>query len=155
MWSEALRHIVGAWTEDLYQADGEFWRMGAPRRAAAGGRLQKPHPPLWGATSSPEGHHEIGKHGLGLCSFTVGVPPEDLKDRLQLYPRAWRRASSQSVVQERTGGDLYHGALCGEQTPKPSRTPRSRSLVRADGVKHIASLPDWMSELGSYGYAAS
>ena len=32
MWSEALRHIVSAWTEEEYQADGKYWRMGGPRR---------------------------------------------------------------------------------------------------------------------------
>jgi alkanesulfonate monooxygenase SsuD/methylene tetrahydromethanopterin reductase-like flavin-dependent oxidoreductase (luciferase family) len=40
---------------------------------------------MWGATSSPDGHKEIGRHGLGLCSFTVGVPPEQLADRIALY----------------------------------------------------------------------
>ena len=47
--------------------------------------LQKPHPPIWGATSSPDGHREIGRHGIGLCSFTVGVPPEELAERIALY----------------------------------------------------------------------
>ena len=84
MWSEALGHIVGAWTEDEYQADGKYWRMGAPRRVLPK-PLQKPHPPMWGATSSPDGHKEIGRHGLGLCSFTVGVPPEQLAERIALY----------------------------------------------------------------------
>jgi alkanesulfonate monooxygenase SsuD/methylene tetrahydromethanopterin reductase-like flavin-dependent oxidoreductase (luciferase family) len=84
MWSEALGHIVGAWTEDEYQADGKYWHMGGPRRVLPK-PLQKPHPPMWGATSSPDGHREIGRHGLGLCSFTVGVPPEQLAERLDLY----------------------------------------------------------------------
>jgi alkanesulfonate monooxygenase SsuD/methylene tetrahydromethanopterin reductase-like flavin-dependent oxidoreductase (luciferase family) len=84
MWSEALEHIVAAWTEEVYQADGKYWRMGAPRRVQPK-PLQKPHPPMWGATSSPDGHYEIGKRGLGLCSFTVGVPPEELAERFALY----------------------------------------------------------------------
>jgi alkanesulfonate monooxygenase SsuD/methylene tetrahydromethanopterin reductase-like flavin-dependent oxidoreductase (luciferase family) len=84
MWNEALDHIVAAWTNDVYQADGEHWRMGAPRRVQPK-PLQQPHPPLWGATSSPDGHREIGRRGLGLCSFTVGVPPEELATRIGLY----------------------------------------------------------------------
>src|ERR1051326_4680372 len=32
MWSEALEHIVGAWTNETYQADGKYWHMGGPRR---------------------------------------------------------------------------------------------------------------------------
>src|SRR3954451_24674020 len=84
MWTGALDQIAGAWTNALYRADGEFWKMGAPRRVQPK-PLQQPHPPLWGATSSPDGHREIGRHGLGLCSFTVGVPPEQLAERIALY----------------------------------------------------------------------
>src|SRR4030081_1248254 len=79
MWSEALGHIVGAWTEDEYQAQGEYWPMGAPRRVLPK-PLQQPHPPIFGATSSLPGHEEMGQRGIGLCSFTVGLPPEQLAD---------------------------------------------------------------------------
>ena len=36
MWSEALEHIVAAWTEETYQANGKHWKMGAPRRVQPG-----------------------------------------------------------------------------------------------------------------------
>src|SRR4029077_19656647 len=51
MWKEALHHIVSAWTEEYYQADGKFWQMGAPRRVQPK-PLQQPHPPIFGATSA-------------------------------------------------------------------------------------------------------
>ena len=84
MWREALGHIVGAWTEDEYQADGKHWKMGAPRRVLPK-PLQQPHPPIFGATSSLPGHKEIGTQGIGLCSFTVGLPPEQLEERIAMY----------------------------------------------------------------------
>ncbi len=84
MWREALGHIVGAWTEDEYQAQGEYWQMGAPRRVLPK-PLQQPHPPIFGATSSLPGHEEIGQRGIGLCSFTVGLPPEQLADNIAMY----------------------------------------------------------------------
>src|SRR4051794_33515968 len=84
MWREALAHIVGAWTEDEYQAQGEYWQMGAPRRVIPK-PLQQPHPPIFGATSSLPGHEEIGQRGLGLCSFTVGLPPEQLAENIERY----------------------------------------------------------------------
>jgi len=86
MWREALGHIVGAWTEDEYQAQGEYWQMGAPRRVLPK-PLQQPHPPIWGATSSVDGHYEMGKRGIGLLSFTVGNPPENLEERIVNYRR--------------------------------------------------------------------
>ena len=84
MWREALGHIVGAWTEDEYQAQGEYWQMGAPRRVLPK-PLQQPHPPIFGATSSLPGHEEIGQRGIGLCSFTVGLPPEQLAENIAMY----------------------------------------------------------------------
>ena len=81
MWREALGHIVGAWTEDEYQADGKYWQMGAPRRvlpeaaaAAAPADLRRDQQPA-------DGHEEIGQRGIGLCSFTVGLPPEELAEQ--------------------------------------------------------------------------
>ena len=84
MWQEALQHIVGAWTEEHYQADGKYWHMGAPRRVQPK-PLQQPHPPIFGATSSLDGHGEVGRQGIGLCSFTVGLPPEELVANIDAY----------------------------------------------------------------------
>ena len=71
---------------------GKYWQMGAPRRVQPK-PLQQPHPPIFGATSSPDGHKEIGRHGLGLCSFTVGLPPEQLAERHRDVPRGPRRSA--------------------------------------------------------------
>jgi len=153
MWSEALRHIVGAWTEDLYQAEGEYWRMGAPRRVLPR-PLQKPHPPLWGATSSPEGHREIGRHGLGLCSFTVGVPPEDLKDRLQLYRDGLVECTQPVGKRKNEQAATFTMVHCAETNAEAfADAAESFPWYVRTAVRHIASLADWMSELGSYGYA--
>ena len=83
MWEEALRCVVECWTNDEYEFQGKYWDL--PRSAGRPEAVQKPHPPLWGATTSPEGHEVMGRHGLGVCSFTVGLPPEDLKERIDLY----------------------------------------------------------------------
>src|SRR3990172_1244269 len=50
LWEEALRMIVGAWTEDVFQ-----WQGGPstfPPRRFLQKPLQKPPPPLWAATTS-------------------------------------------------------------------------------------------------------
>jgi alkanesulfonate monooxygenase SsuD/methylene tetrahydromethanopterin reductase-like flavin-dependent oxidoreductase (luciferase family) len=155
MWSEALRHIVGAWTSDTYQADGKHWRMGGPRRVLPK-PLQKPHPPLWGATSSPEGHQEIGRHGLGLCSFTVGVPPEDLAARLDLY--------RQGLAQCREPVGRFKNEQAATFTMVHCAPTDAEAFADAEesfpwyvrtAVTHIASLTDWMTgkDMGSYAYA--
>ena len=83
MLGEAIDHIVGMWTNDEYEFEGEFWQM--PRRRVHPKPVQDPHPPIWSATTSLDGHYEIGKMGVGLLSFAVGVPPEDLIPRVEAY----------------------------------------------------------------------
>ena len=72
-WAEAIGHVVTCWTNEDVELSGKHWSM--PKRNVHPKPRQKPHPPIWGATSSESGHYEVGKAGIGLCSFTVGVPP--------------------------------------------------------------------------------
>ena len=86
MWQEAIKHVVGCWTNEEYEFSGEFWQM--PRRRVQPKPWQKPHPPLWGATTSDEGHAQVGDLGLGLCSFAVGLPPSEVKRKIDIYRAA-------------------------------------------------------------------
>jgi alkanesulfonate monooxygenase SsuD/methylene tetrahydromethanopterin reductase-like flavin-dependent oxidoreductase (luciferase family) len=156
MWAEALEHIVGAWTNEYYQANGKYWRMGGPRRVQPK-PLQKPHPPLWGATSSPDGHREVGRRGLGLCSFTVGVPPEDLAERLKLYRQGLAECEKPvgKVKNERAATfTLVHCAPTNEAAFAEAN--ESFPWYVKTAVAHIASLGDWMQgeDLGTYSYVA-
>jgi len=83
MLAEAIDHIVGCWTHDEWEFAGKHWSM--PRRRVLPKPLQQPHPPIWSATTSVDGHYEVGKMGVGLLSFAVGVPPEDLIPRVEAY----------------------------------------------------------------------
>ncbi|MEY2591148.1 MAG: hypothetical protein QOJ67_3132 [Acidimicrobiaceae bacterium] len=154
MWSEALEHIVAAWTEETYQAKGKYWQMGAPRRVLPR-TLQKPPPPMWGATSSPEGHKEIGKRGLGLCSFTVGVPPEDLAERFALYREGLAECEKPvgKFVNDRAA--TFTMVHCAEDKQQ-AYDVAAESMVWY--VKHggalIASVAELLEgkDLGTYGY---
>src|SRR5213076_1354904 len=83
MWEEALDVIVGAWTTDVFSWEGTHFHV--PPRRVLPKPLQKPHPPLWMASTSPASHEIAGRKGLGLLSFTIGVPPEELASRIALY----------------------------------------------------------------------
>src|ERR1700728_3654942 len=83
MWQEAIGHIVGCWTNEEYEFEGEYWQM--PRRRVQPKPLQDPHPPLWGATTSDEGHAQVGDLGLGLCSFAVALPPSEVERKIDIY----------------------------------------------------------------------
>ena len=51
MWREAVEHILTCWTEEYAEFEGKHWSL--PRRRVQPKPLQKPHPPVWGATGSP------------------------------------------------------------------------------------------------------
>jgi alkanesulfonate monooxygenase SsuD/methylene tetrahydromethanopterin reductase-like flavin-dependent oxidoreductase (luciferase family) len=83
MWQEAVEHILGCWTHDEYAFEGKYWSM--PRRRVVPKPFQDPHPPVWAATGSTSGHRLMGELGLGVCSFTVAMPPEEVKVKIDAY----------------------------------------------------------------------
>jgi alkanesulfonate monooxygenase SsuD/methylene tetrahydromethanopterin reductase-like flavin-dependent oxidoreductase (luciferase family) len=62
MWHEAVEHIVDCWVNEYSEFQGKHWSL--PRRRVQPKPLQKPHPPVWGATGSPDGHRMMGELGL-------------------------------------------------------------------------------------------
>jgi len=142
MWDEAIRHVVGCWTNEEYEFSGEHWQM--PKRRVQPKPLQKPHPPLWGATTSDEGHAQMGDLGLGLCSFAVGLPPSEVKRKIDIY----RDAVAACTM-----------AICAPQRADAMANAReSFEWYPKTGARQIATLTDWMAErnqeLGTYSYAA-
>ena len=158
MWREAIEHVVGCWTNERYSIDSKYWTL-ADRRVQPK-PLQQPHPPIWGATTSDDGHAQVGELGLGLCSFAVGVSPEDVKKKIDIYRgrgRELREADRQ--VREQPGRDLHDGVVRAVRRTKrgPRRASRS-SGTRRSGARQIAQVAEWMAErnqaLGNYDYAA-
>jgi len=157
MWQEAIGHVVGCWTNDEYELAGEFWQM--PRRRVHPKPLQRPHPPIWGATSSEDGHRQVGALGLGLCSFAVGVSPQEVKAKVDVYREAVRGCTEPlgAFVNDRAA--TFTMALCAPDRAAAMETAReSFEWYPKTGARQIASMTDWMVErhqdLGSYAYAA-
>jgi alkanesulfonate monooxygenase SsuD/methylene tetrahydromethanopterin reductase-like flavin-dependent oxidoreductase (luciferase family) len=159
MWREALHHIVSAWTEDEYQADGQFWRMGAPRRVLPK-PLQQPHPPIFGATSSLDGHREVGRQGIGLCSFTVGLPPEDLVKNIAAYREGLGECAQPVGKFKNETAATFTMVHCGPTKEEAYEVAaRSFEWYPKHGAGLIASVAEWMEEqkqeLGTYQYTAN
>jgi alkanesulfonate monooxygenase SsuD/methylene tetrahydromethanopterin reductase-like flavin-dependent oxidoreductase (luciferase family) len=157
MWQEAIEHVVGCWTEDVHAFEGRFWRM--PPRRVLPKPLQDPHPPLWGATSSEEGHRQIGELGLGLCSFAVGVPPAEVAKKIELYRAAIGRCTRPLGRFVHPRASTFTMTLCAPTQEEAHAVAReSFEWYPRAGARLIASLADWMAEerrdLGNYAYAA-
>jgi alkanesulfonate monooxygenase SsuD/methylene tetrahydromethanopterin reductase-like flavin-dependent oxidoreductase (luciferase family) len=157
MWREAIEHIVGCWTNDEYAFDGKYWQM--PRRRVQPKPLQQPHPPIWGATTSEDGHRQVGELGLGLCSFAVGVSPEEVKKKVDIYRAASGTCTAPLGAYVHNQAGTFTMALCSDNRDKAIELAReSFEWYPKTGARQIATVTDWMAErnqdLGSYSYAA-
>ena len=134
----------------------ERLRENAPRRVHPK-PLQQPHPPLWVASTNPESHGMAGRNGLGLLSFTIGVPPEELAARIQLYRDGLKEARpiGKFVNPRAATFTMVHCADTNEQ----ARQNAAESIVwyLKKSVALIGTLASWQQEqnraLGTYEYA--
>jgi alkanesulfonate monooxygenase SsuD/methylene tetrahydromethanopterin reductase-like flavin-dependent oxidoreductase (luciferase family) len=155
MWEEALKLVVGAWTEDTFSWEGKHFKV--PPRRVHPKPLQQPHPPLWVASTSPESHEIAGRKGLGLLSFTIGVPPEELGNRIQLYRNGLKEAQPiGKFVNDRAA--TFTMVHCAETNEEAKRNA-AESVVwyLRKSVALIGTLAEWQAEknreLGTYQYA--
>jgi len=157
MWHEAIEHVVGCWTSDEYEFSGRYWQM--PRRRVQPKPLQQPHPPIWGATTSEDGHRQVGELGLGLCSFAVGISPEEVKRKVDVYRQAVAGCTEPLGAYVHNETATFTMALCSPDRGRALELAReSFEWYPKVGARQIASVSEWMDErsedLGSYSYAA-
>jgi len=157
MWQEAIGHVVGCWTNDEYEFSGKYWQM--PKRRVLPKPMQRPHPPLWGATSSDDGHRQVGAIGLGLCSFAVGISPEEVKRRIDIYREAVERCEEPVGAYVHNEAATFTMTMCADDRDAAIDIARdSFEWYPKTGARQIATVAEWMAErqeeLGNYGYAA-
>jgi alkanesulfonate monooxygenase SsuD/methylene tetrahydromethanopterin reductase-like flavin-dependent oxidoreductase (luciferase family) len=83
MWEEATRECVKMMTETPYPGvEGAY--VGMPQRNVIPKPLQKPHPPLWVASSRRETAMVAARMGMGSLGFAFETPDE-LQERVDSY----------------------------------------------------------------------
>jgi alkanesulfonate monooxygenase SsuD/methylene tetrahydromethanopterin reductase-like flavin-dependent oxidoreductase (luciferase family) len=156
-WEEAIRAVVGCWTNEEYEFEGKYWSL--PKRRVLPKPRQDPHPPIFGATSSEDGHYKIGRAGIGLCSFTVGVAPEELVPRIERYRQGLAECTDPFGATRNEQVATFTMVHCGPTNEEADEAAReSFEWYPVAGARHIASVAEWMqeteTELGTYDYAA-
>jgi alkanesulfonate monooxygenase SsuD/methylene tetrahydromethanopterin reductase-like flavin-dependent oxidoreductase (luciferase family) len=114
---------------------------------------------VWGATTSDEGHAEMGRLGLGLCSFAVGLPPDEVKRKIDIYRDAVADCTEPLASYVHNRAATFTMALCSTDEQQAWDVGReSFEWYPKRGARQIAEVADWMAErqqeLGNYGYAA-
>ncbi|MEX0682120.1 MAG: LLM class flavin-dependent oxidoreductase [Dehalococcoidia bacterium] len=88
MWEEATREVVKMMTETPYPGmEGAYFGM--PSRNVVPKPLQKPHPPLWVASSRRETTMVGARLGMGSLGFAFETPTE-AEERAEEYYRLVR-----------------------------------------------------------------
>ena len=90
MWQESLELIPRMWTEDPFAHRGRF--VDVPARSIIPKPLQKPHPPMWMAATSPQSWEIAGHNGIGILGLTIFVSIPQLQDRVRAYREALKQA---------------------------------------------------------------
>jgi alkanesulfonate monooxygenase SsuD/methylene tetrahydromethanopterin reductase-like flavin-dependent oxidoreductase (luciferase family) len=73
MWEEAIGQIPKMWTQEVYEGfEGKFFKM--PPREVIPKPVQKPHPPLWLASTQPSTWVVAGQKGIGALGFGISEP---------------------------------------------------------------------------------
>jgi alkanesulfonate monooxygenase SsuD/methylene tetrahydromethanopterin reductase-like flavin-dependent oxidoreductase (luciferase family) len=156
MWEEGVRDIVGCWTNDEYEFSGEWWSM--PKRRVLPKPIQDPHPPVWAATGSPEGHKLMGRHGIGLLSFSVGTSPEEFAERIALYREGLAECTDPigAVVNPRAA--VFTTVNCAPTREESYEVSRESFEWYPRNSNHlVASVSTWLDEMkqqehGTYEY---
>ncbi|MGO9450260.1 MAG: LLM class flavin-dependent oxidoreductase [Candidatus Binataceae bacterium] len=83
-WAEAVEAIPRMWREDPFAMHGQYWTVDPPVSIIPK-PIQKPHPPIWVASTNPDTFKLAAERGLGVLCFTLGVELDEVKSRIQLY----------------------------------------------------------------------
>jgi alkanesulfonate monooxygenase SsuD/methylene tetrahydromethanopterin reductase-like flavin-dependent oxidoreductase (luciferase family) len=88
-WEEQLEMIPKMWTQDLFSWESKDYKI--PPTAVNPKPVQKPHPPIWTAATSPEVYELAGRKGIGAFCFDF-APPEVTAKNIEIYRNAIKKA---------------------------------------------------------------
>jgi alkanesulfonate monooxygenase SsuD/methylene tetrahydromethanopterin reductase-like flavin-dependent oxidoreductase (luciferase family) len=83
-WAEAVEMIPRMWRAEPFSYRGKYWCVDPPVSVIPK-PIQKPHPPMWVACTSPETFVLAAERGLGLLCFTLGVELPEVARRIAIY----------------------------------------------------------------------
>ncbi len=84
MWEESLDIVLGAWANETFEYKGKM--LTVPPRKVVPKPIQKPHPPLWMAGTSPKSFEIAGSNGMGALTFAFTT--DAIANNLAVYRKA-------------------------------------------------------------------
>jgi alkanesulfonate monooxygenase SsuD/methylene tetrahydromethanopterin reductase-like flavin-dependent oxidoreductase (luciferase family) len=101
----------------------------------------------------------VGELGLGLCSFAVGISPDEIKAKVDVYREAVAGCTEPLGAFVHNQAATFTMAMCAPDRQQAIDSARqSFEWYPAKGASQIATVAQWMAErqedLGTYYYAA-
>jgi alkanesulfonate monooxygenase SsuD/methylene tetrahydromethanopterin reductase-like flavin-dependent oxidoreductase (luciferase family) len=90
----------------------------------------------------------MGEKGMGLLSFTIGTPPEELKDRIDLYRDGLTRAKPVGKVVNGRAGTFTMVHVAPTREEARATAAESFEWYARAGTEAVASVSKWMRETG-------
>jgi alkanesulfonate monooxygenase SsuD/methylene tetrahydromethanopterin reductase-like flavin-dependent oxidoreductase (luciferase family) len=113
MMNEALEVIPQLMTTDRFPGyKGKYFTIGENRNVIPK-PIQKPHPPLWMACSSPQSFDIAANAGLGVLSFNI-IQAQTLEDRVRNYRKAIQNPAKPVGARVNNQIATFMMTLCGE-----------------------------------------
>lgn len=85
-WREAIEIVCGMWREEYFSWDSPTFQF--PKRIVTPKPFQDPHPPCWMAATSQGSAEIAGSNGLGMLSFSIMQPLEQMARQVVAYRKA-------------------------------------------------------------------
>ncbi len=89
-WKEAIEIICGMWREERFSYKSPTFEF--PERLVTPKPYQDPHPPCWMAATSKGSAEVAGENALGLLSFSIMQPLDQMAAQIESYREAQKRA---------------------------------------------------------------
>jgi alkanesulfonate monooxygenase SsuD/methylene tetrahydromethanopterin reductase-like flavin-dependent oxidoreductase (luciferase family) len=124
-WEEALEMIPKAWTEEEFSWESEHYHI--PPTKVNPKPIQKPHPSLWTATTSPEMYELAGQKGIGVLCFDF-TTPEKTARHIEIYRKSIKSAKPVGSFVTNGAAMLTLG-LCAETTEYAKRLAKEPMMA--------------------------
>jgi len=147
-WAESLEVIVKAFTQDPFSHEGKYFKI--PPRSLIPKSVQKPHPPLFVASSGIDTHRIAGKKGIGLMSFSHYLGFGELAKYIRAYQENIREAKPVGAYVTNSVGVLVVPGHCAES----SKEARQEITERATAFTALVDVvyPELAKQSADYAY---
>jgi alkanesulfonate monooxygenase SsuD/methylene tetrahydromethanopterin reductase-like flavin-dependent oxidoreductase (luciferase family) len=119
MWDEALSIIPKMWQTDSFSHEGKFFNI--PPRNVIPKPIQKPHPPIFMATTQPDSFQLAGEKGVGCLGFLMAVELPSLKRRIDAYRAAMAACENPVGAFKNEHVGVFLLALCAKTNQEARR----------------------------------